>query len=130
LHNAGQPCRICRLGDVAGLHDDAGDNRQVVVMSEMSKDRVEFTLMGNGRDEQPTIRAAARAFGLQLNDACKLVKANCGTGTRMRCRPSQFARFIVYRVEEGLAVNQVKALSPKLVPDVPSMVDVSMNPAR
>ncbi len=95
----------------------------------MSKDRVEFTLMDSQKDRQATARAAARAFNMTILTATQMMMANCGGGTRMRCRPSQFARFIVYRVEEGVSVNLVKSLDPKMIAAPDTVCDVSDRPA-
>jgi len=97
----------------------------------MSHDRIEFTLTCHGRELEATAKAAARAFGLTPNQATRALLANCESGTRVRCRPSQFGRFIVFRVEEGVECNRVKELSPEILKAPPPVdMDVSSNPAE
>lgn len=88
-----------------------------------SKDRVEFTLRAYDRDVEATMRGAARAFNISEDYARTLLDK------RIICRPSQFARFLIYREKEG-ACNSFKALSARLfTPEtVPSPVDLSGNP--
>lgn len=95
----------------------------------MSTDRIEFVLTCNERELDNTAAAAAKAFGMAQHEARSALKKDCGTGTRIRCRPSQFGRFIVYRVEEGVECNRIKELRPKLLTFTPdSVLDVSMRP--
>jgi hypothetical protein len=88
----------------------------------MSKDRVEFTLLSNSREMAATLKAARRAFGTDFHFK------QLEEGIRIRCRPSQFGRFIIYRVEEGVTCNQVRTLNPKIIPAPDDVVaDVSKN---
>lgn len=102
-------------------------------MSPMSKDRVHFKLIypaggyWTGTDAQAQLTACRRAF--RLDDS--IAKAAAKQGIEIICRPSQFARFLIYRGEAG-GQNLIKALQPRLVappPPVPQPVDVSKNPA-
>lgn len=95
----------------------------------MSKDRVRFYLIDHSRhtlvQKQAQNVAAAKAF--------KLSPAVTEAAARQRipiiCRPSQFARFLIYRGMEG-GQNLIKALEPELfVPGEPPVYDVSKNPA-
>lgn len=94
----------------------------------MSKDRVEFTLTTGtqtDRNLHETARAAVRAFGFTHTAALDHLHAH----RRIRCRPSQFARFIIFRVEEGVTPNGIQCLAPELVPvREESVVDVSKRP--
>ncbi len=55
-----------------------------------------------------------KAFNMKLHEPAELMDANPG-GFWITCRPSQFARFIVYRHEAGECVNGIKDLKPKIV---------------
>ena len=96
----------------------------------MSHDRVRFTLTCKYNEREPTIRAAQRAFGLDHEAVSNILDQNCGGGGVVICRPSQFGRFIVYRVNEGVGCNRIKELNPSLILMPNSTVtDVSCNPA-
>ncbi|RWM32611.1 MAG: hypothetical protein EOR77_21515 [Mesorhizobium sp.] len=56
----------------------------------MNRDRVRFTLPNDGAN---TARAAQRAFGLTCSQAYHAVHVK----QTIICRPSQFARFLIYR---------------------------------
>ncbi len=88
-----------------------------------SRDAVEFVLpRPSHRDVDGTRDAAIRAFGMSLIqfDAWK----NDGL-IQIRCRPSQFARFLIYRAE-NISCNRFKELEAKLVPGPElSVVDVT-----
>ncbi len=92
----------------------------------MSRDRVEFTLCKTGivKNDEGTGVAASRAFGLTIPEANRMMIH----GTRIRCRPSQFGRFIIYRVEEGVSNNPIQKLEPILVKAKPEAIDVSEHP--
>ncbi|ADD21643.1 hypothetical protein [Caulobacter phage Cd1] len=98
----------------------------------MSKDRVHFFLPGqhaNDGDSRTVAvdRAAVEAFGLPLSHAKAIRKRR----VEIVCRPSQFARFLIFRNVYG-GVNDFKGLEAKLVtpPAPPEQVDVSRNPAK
>ncbi len=76
----------------------------------MSKDRVKFMLSDTQDQKHMNIKAASRAFGISQSVARGLFVR----GSLVICRPSQFARFIIYRVEEGITVNRIRQLKPKL----------------
>jgi hypothetical protein len=78
----------------------------------MSNDRIEFTLRSDDRQQDPTVRAAMKAFGMDRSEALKLIVSE----GLVRCRPSQFGRFIVYRIQEGVSCNRVLELKPRIVP--------------
>lgn len=91
----------------------------------MSIDRVEFTCKETERFVDEAARAAVKAFGVSRVTADEWFRKE----KRIRCRPSQFARFIIYRVENGISINQIRILDPKLIDLVcPEIVDVSKNP--
>lgn len=86
----------------------------------MSRDRVRFIIPNDGPN---TARAAQRAFGLTCSQAYNAVR----TEQTIICRPSQFARFLIYR---GGAHN-FKQLNVELIP-APYMdpfLDVTRNAA-
>jgi hypothetical protein len=90
----------------------------------MSKDRIEFCLYSTEDYFAGTARAAVRAFGFTDSEAHTLLR----TGRRIRCRPSQFGRFMVFRLEEGVLNNQIKLLRPIMVAEpveIEQPVDVS-----
>jgi hypothetical protein len=88
----------------------------------MSRDRVRFTLNTFGIT-QATQDAFLKAFGQPIG--------TCIGDVTIICRPSQFARFLIFRNELG-GRNSFKELNPVLfTPEVnPSTFDVSRNPAR
>jgi hypothetical protein len=95
----------------------------------MSTDRIEFVLTSATKERDATARAAKRAFGMVYSQAFALLTNNDDVGTKMRCRPSQFGRFIVFRIEEGVGCNRVAELKPKIIPgETDCVLDVSKNP--
>lgn len=86
----------------------------------MSKDRVRF-FVGNryydncrdGANYSDTQRVLLKAFGISLNESHKLMDGT--SGFWIVCRPSQFARFLIYRNEAGLK-NGFMDLAAKLQP--------------
>lgn len=88
----------------------------------MSKDRVEFDLNDYESNFKATVDAAVRAFAMTPQQANHAVR----NGKRIRCRPSQFARFLIYR-SENVSVNRFGCLNAKLVPavDHEEIIDVS-----
>lgn len=95
-------------------------------MGKMSHDRVRFTFTDNACNRAATQEAAMRAFGITLGEAA----AAWNRSATIECRPSQFARFIIYRGEvvSNQAMRQFEA---RLVtPEACTIVDVSLNPAE
>ncbi len=93
----------------------------------MSRDRVEFKLAAPHSQRCDVQRAADRAFG---HGAVKVPSRHADTPVIVRCRPSQFARFLIYRNEEG-ASNSFRELDARLVEeDCKQFVDVSANPRQ
>ncbi len=106
-----------------------------------SRDRIEFrpgiynsgySYSGNTAYPSETFRhtrdALVASMGVSNSEADILVRRN----QLIRCRPSQFARFIVIRCELGIKCNGIKCLEPKLIspePPVNEPIDVSTNPA-
>jgi hypothetical protein len=100
----------------------------------MSKDRVTFFLppryfqsgspsrSSNGMCKTTCASVLARAFGApgeNLDDRTAAaawlgVMAQYPAGFRVVCRPSQFARFIVYRADADECINGIKDLAPVL----------------
>jgi hypothetical protein len=92
----------------------------------MSRDRVRFVLDVSNACAA-TRKAFQRAFGQSLSwtpGACVSVKT-------IICRPSQFARFLIYRNEEG-GRNGFKMLEATLfTPTMSNLpIDVSKNPSQ
>lgn len=96
----------------------------------MSKDRVHFYFPGQfATNEAAAVQdeAAAKAFRMLPSH----VKGARQKRLEIICRPSQFARFLIYRNVMG-GVNDFKNLDARLVtPEPPpeQPVDVSKNPA-
>lgn len=93
----------------------------------MSKDRVHFTIPDSTINKTLAMRKSYcdvlfKAFGLSSQ------KVPCSGDIKIICRPSQFARFLIYRNEAGIT-NGFRCLNPKLKPaDEKSVLDVSENP--
>ena len=66
----------------------------------MSKDRVHFEMRDNSCNHAATSRAAARAFGMPVHEAKRMLERADYAPCVIVCRPSQFARFMIYRSEE------------------------------
>ena len=86
----------------------------------MSHDRVKFFLPSrnfNGRQggfSKGTMkRVLWKAFGMSERTSDGLMCENF-QGFWIICRPSQFARFIIYRAETGEGINGIKDLQPEL----------------
>lgn len=89
----------------------------------MSKDRVTFFLpsryfqsgrrASNGFNRDTMQRVLNRAFGLSSCESNKLMVAN-PCGFTITCRPSQFARFIVYRCDVDEGINGIRDLRPEV----------------
>lgn len=91
----------------------------------MSKDRVKFRLSDTLSQKDANVIAAARAFNISPDAAEHLFNV---TGTIV-CRPSQFARFLIYR-SEMVKGNRFHQLNAELFTPAPARneVDVSRNP--
>ncbi len=90
----------------------------------MSKDRVEFylppryfqTAAGHNGFARMTMQKILRgAFDMDFTESADLMKAY-PHGFGIQCRPSQFARFIVYRHDADEGINGVRDLKPSLIP--------------
>ena len=91
----------------------------------MSSDRVHFIVQNTHYLDDIFREAFCEAFGQD----CPFVSCNMEPA-KIVCRPSQFARFLIYRNDLG-GKNGFKCLEPVLVPaEQSSVVDVSHNPAR
>jgi hypothetical protein len=91
----------------------------------MSKDRIRFRLSDRIDQKHSNVIAASRAFEIKRHVAARLFEQ----GAVIICRPSQFGRFIVYRIEEGITINRIAQMEPKLfIPGDPMQpFDVSGN---
>jgi hypothetical protein len=91
----------------------------------MSKDRVRFKFTDNQNNKDACIQAAVRAFGMERHEACSAFN----TYRVIVCRPSQFARFIIYR-SEMVSNNAFAQFGAELfTPEPPqTVIDVSVNP--
>ena len=94
----------------------------------MSRDRVRFTLTPNvlGKCWQGYSEVCRRAFGQGL-------QGDCTEGIDIICRPSQFARFLIYR-SEAIHCRKIKGcntfneLKAELfTPECNTALDVSKN---
>lgn len=101
-------------------------------MSKMSRDRVKFRFEGYDKNREPNIRAAVKAFGMTTSEA-RNAWDNMKT---IVCRPSQFARFLIYRdaIADELghpSVNAFRQLNAVLFTpqEVKTPIDVSDRPA-
>lgn len=88
----------------------------------MSRDRVHFSY-NDSVDSSASRKAFTRAFGV---GAPRLSSCGGGRHKTIICRPSQFARFLIYRNEEG-GKNGFKILNAKLKPSKveSAVIDVS-----
>lgn len=112
-----------RSGKTLATADFSAIEQRILAHMSMSRDRVRFTLQPYGSD-QPTKDAFYKAFGAPF-PSCPM-----GDFVIVVCRPSQFARFMIYRNDLG-GKNSFKELAPTLfTPDAPKReLDVSGNPA-
>ena len=104
----------------------------------MSHDRIRFFLPNKYSDLQGMTRVMKRAFDMSQHEFDRLRPHGGGRGTGfwLVCRPSQFARFMVYRSEVVGAcssagiVNGFNELKVSLFTPEPSPCeqDVSMRP--
>lgn len=74
-------------------------SRKETDMSTMSKDRVRFTIP-HRRINSKMIDVIHKAFGFDAHWSAEQAQEN-GRGLNITCRPSQFARFLIYRDEAG-----------------------------
>lgn len=88
---------------------------------ESQPDYVEFQLTDDRSYRNHVTSCAVRAFNIPEQVADDLFNSR----KRIRCRPDQFARFLIWR-SEGVSINQFQALGAKLVSEksLPSVVDV------
>ncbi len=91
----------------------------------MSRDRIKFFLPSiyfqaqnrqtpNGLSRDRMAGVLTKAFGLTHMDSCNLMLEK-SEGFDIVCRPSQFARFIVLRMDAGCGVNGIKNLHPVIL---------------
>jgi hypothetical protein len=96
----------------------------------MSKDRVRFFLARRyfqDRGESPNGMEAEicrdilfRAFGITCIESAKLMRRWSG-GFYIACRPSQFARFIIFRHKDGNCINGIRDLEPEIIEEKPDV---------
>ena len=92
----------------------------------MSKDRVRFILTDNRRNKDACVKAAQRAFGMDLYAA----RAAFDNEATIICRPSQFARFVIYRSQD-VTCNAFQQFKAELfMPEDACQLDVSKNPRQ
>jgi len=104
----------------------AFEKRKIKEMA-MSKDRVHFYITGSASHETPLRDAFEQAFGRE----CPKV-SDFQDPVLIICRPSQFARFLIFRNDNG-GRNSFKLLAPELVTPVERKnrtIDVSESPAK
>jgi hypothetical protein len=89
----------------------------------MSKDRIRFflpflyfqiSMTRKGMHRVTCAQVLVKAFGHSVVYWYKIMDRS-PEGFYIVCRPSQFARFIVFRAEAGECVNGIKDLEPKLL---------------
>ncbi len=96
----------------------------------MSKDRVHFLLKDNQANHSDTARAAAKAFGMSVNQAQSALRNGYHNPMKVVCRPSQFARFLIYR-SQSVSNNAFSQFEAELHPEqCENTMDVSGNPAE
>lgn len=94
-------------------------------MGKPSYDRVRFKFKDSENQRDACLGAATRAFGISMNRAQSLWRQE---GVIV-CRPSQFARFMIYRSEVA-ACNRFAQFDAELfTPCQDKIEDVSSNPA-
>ncbi len=119
------------------------EGKDKAMSHKMSRDRIEFrpgvyaspSYVYSGNEAHPSLtftatsEALITSMGVTRAEANRMVREN----TLIRCRPSQFARFIVHRHDNGIKCNNIKSLEPRLIEASPCReqpVDVSENPAE
>ncbi|RUU78228.1 hypothetical protein [Mesorhizobium sp. M7A.F.Ca.MR.362.00.0.0] len=92
----------------------------------ISHDRVRFTLDDSDANRAATSRAAQKAFGMSFPLAYEALRVQ----KTIICRPSQFARFLIYRSKE-VSNNGFKQFNAELVPapEHEMVLDVTRNAA-
>lgn len=99
-------------------------------MSKMSRDRVEFILpskyfqrreTSNGMNIDTCASVLAASFGCNISYWRKILYEAGMSSVRIRCRPSQFARFIIERCDQGSCVNGVRDLEAKRILPQPEL---------
>lgn len=109
------------------LHADySAIEQRILAHMSMSRDRVHFDVSADNTQNAYFRDAFERAFGTEppAMDCMSTAKVT------IVCRPSQFARFLIYRNNFG-GRNSFKELNPRLVePAEAKFVDVSTNPRR
>lgn len=109
---------------VIATHADYSEIEQrILAHMPMSRDRVRFTI--DTFADTATREAFRKAFGTTMPSRVGPI-----TTITVVCRPSQFARFMIYRNDNG-GKNSFKELKPELFTPEPPVeeVDVSRNPA-
>ena len=96
----------------------------------MSHDRVEFEVREYLLSQEGVRNALWDALSIR-QDLSKSMAAK-GQTMKIRCRPSQFARFIILRHVKYGCANNMACLNMKLVPGQPEVeiIDASKNPNR
>jgi hypothetical protein len=102
------------------------ETQEEVMTDKMSTDRVKFYIPSsywyqmepNGRrthnrEASKVVALLHDAFGITEKEFLALT-SGVWTGITIICRPSQFARFLIYRNERGIP-NGFKELQPKLI---------------
>lgn len=95
-------------------------------MGQMSKDRVRFEMCPryftehnskSGMHKDVAVEVLNKAFGPPRGNrtSWRCAMKQHPHGFEIVCRPSQFARFIVYRNEMGNCINGISDLRPKIV---------------
>lgn len=118
------PDSLVTTNKIAFTHADyAAIEKRILAHMHMPRDRVRFNLQPYGLD-QPTRNAFHKAFGAPFPSH------PMGDTVIIVCRPSQFARFMIYRNDFG-GKNSFKELNPVLfTPEAQKPeLDVSGNPA-
>jgi len=96
----------------------------------MSRDRVHFNLPEEMCTElSPVSKAATAAATVAFGLTYQEMRSICMSRTRVICRPSQFARFMILRNLYG-GRNSFKELNAEIVPAIttPPEIDVSKRP--
>ena len=99
----------------------------------MSKDRIKFFLgkkyfqqykTANGMTKSSCVDVLLKAFNMHPEESREIM-ASGPEGFTILCRPSQFARFIVYRCDTLECINGVRDLKPQLVDAMTHIKDIS-----
>lgn len=106
-------------------HQCEGDAEREESEMSMSRDRVRFRLTENMLTHSKMPEVLRRAFGVTADEVRRLREGR--RGVVIVCRPSQFARFLIYRNEAGIH-NQFLALGPPELLDADSCVPETADP--